>query len=75
MCSFLTSSTNRNLKQLVEQDNFREDLFFRLHVYKIRVAPLRERPEDIPLIADFFIDDYALQSKKNSSSMAVQKKC
>ncbi len=60
------ASTNRNLKQLVEQDNFREDLFFRLHVYKIWVAPLRERPEDIPAIADFFIDGYVRKSNKKN---------
>jgi transcriptional regulator with PAS, ATPase and Fis domain len=50
----LIAATNRNLKQLIEQGLFREDLFYRLNVINIKIPPLRERKEDIPeLIAHF----------------------
>jgi transcriptional regulator with GAF, ATPase, and Fis domain len=52
------------LKSLVEQSLFREDLFFRLHVYPIYVPELSERREDIPLLANHFLNLYALQQNK-----------
>lgn len=51
----IIAATNRNLRQEVEEGNFREDLFYRLEVVKIQVPPLRERKEDIPLLAQFFL--------------------
>jgi len=52
------SATNRDLQELVSQDKFREDLFYRLSVVPIRMPPLRERREDIPALAAYFLDEF-----------------
>ncbi|MFQ5739435.1 MAG: sigma-54-dependent transcriptional regulator [Acidobacteriota bacterium] len=49
-------STNRNLAQRVDEGAFRQDLFFRLNVFSVHVPPLRARPEDIPVLAEFFLE-------------------
>jgi DNA-binding NtrC family response regulator len=51
----IVAATNKDLKALVQQEKFREDLFFRLDVIRIAVPPLRERPEDIPPLIDHFV--------------------
>jgi DNA-binding NtrC family response regulator len=60
----LISSTNRNLKQEVEKGTFREDLYYRLNVVQINVPPLRERKEDIPLLATEFLNMFSLRENK-----------
>jgi two-component system nitrogen regulation response regulator NtrX len=56
------SATNRNLQDLVAQNKFREDLFYRLSVVPIRVPPLRERPEDIHDLADYFLAEFCARN-------------
>jgi two-component system, NtrC family, response regulator AtoC len=60
----LVAATNRNLKKMVEEEKFREDLFFRLNVITIRLPALRERKEDIPLLAAHFLKEYNRENNK-----------
>jgi transcriptional regulator with PAS, ATPase and Fis domain len=59
------AATNRNLKKEVEAGRFREDLFYRLNIMEIHIPPLRERPEDIPLLIEFFMQRHNPELKKN----------
>jgi transcriptional regulator with PAS, ATPase and Fis domain len=59
------AATNRNLKKEVEAGRFREDLFYRLNIMEIYIPPLKERPEDIPLLVDCFIERHNPELKKN----------
>src|SRR5262249_36999996 len=52
-------ATNRNLQELVERKEFREDLFFRLSVFPIHIPPLRDRISDVRLLAQFFVDKFS----------------
>ena len=53
------AATHRNLEQRIAEDSFREDLFYRLNVFPIRIPPLRERVEDIPLLVWRFVDEFS----------------
>jgi DNA-binding NtrC family response regulator len=68
------AATNRSLQRLVKQGTFREDLFYRLNVVKIDLPPLRDRPEDIPLLATHFAHKYARpdEAPKNISPEAME---
>jgi Nif-specific regulatory protein len=59
------TATNRHLEQLIEEANFRQDLYYRLNVFPIHVPPLRDRKTDIPLLADFFVEKYSKVNHKN----------
>jgi Nif-specific regulatory protein len=61
----LIAATNKNLYEEVKQNRFREDLFFRLNVFPIFIPPLRERKEDIPLLAEYFLNRFNHELKKN----------
>jgi transcriptional regulator with GAF, ATPase, and Fis domain len=63
------AATNRNLRQLVDEGRFQDDLFYRLHVIPIVVPPLRERLEDIPLLVDYFVDKHATRSGKSIDAL------
>jgi len=58
------AATNRDLEELVRQNKFREDLFYRLNVIPIRVPPLRERVSDIPLLLQHFLQEFSRTQKK-----------
>jgi transcriptional regulator with GAF, ATPase, and Fis domain len=58
------AATNRDLRRLVDEGRFQEDLFYRLHVVPIVVPPLRERPEDIPMLVEYFAHKHATRSGK-----------
>jgi len=62
----ILTATSRNLEEMIEQDKFRADLYYRLNVFPIYVPPLRERKSDLLLLADYFIEKY---SKLNGKSV------
>ena len=66
----IISATNKNLEQEVIQGTFREDLFYRLDVVHLRLPPLRERREDIPLLAQYFLEKYSKELGKNVRSIS-----
>ncbi len=58
------AATNQDLMQMVRQRRFREDLFFRLHVVALQMPPLRERVEDIPILAEHFLHDFSARAHR-----------
>jgi PAS domain S-box-containing protein len=67
----LVAATNRNLEKMVADREFRSDLFYRLNVFPIRIPPLRERKDDIPLLVTYFVQKFAKQMQKRIDSVPV----
>ncbi|MDB4349691.1 sigma-54 dependent transcriptional regulator [Omnitrophica bacterium] len=66
------ASTNQDIEKLVNDKQFREDLYYRLNVISINVPPLRERKEDLPLLVDHFINLYAKENHKEIKSLSEE---
>ncbi len=65
----LVAATNRDLEKMIEDREFRSDLYYRLNVFPIRIPPLRERPEDIPLLVRYFAQKYGRRMEKKIESI------
>jgi two-component system response regulator HydG len=68
----ILSATNRELDRAVAEGRFREDLYYRLNVIRLRVPPLSERPEDVPLLAQFFLARYASKNRKELEGFSAE---
>jgi DNA-binding NtrC family response regulator len=68
----IIASTNRDLAQKIQENLFREDLFYRLNVLSLQMPPLRERPEDIPLLVDHFLKRFCAEFNTVSKTVSPQ---
>lgn len=68
----IISSTNRDLKKMVESGEFREDLFYRLNVISLSIPPLSGRPEDVQILVDHFVNQFRILTGKNIKGLAPE---
>ena len=66
------AATHRNLEEMIWQKQFRQDLYYRLNIFPISIPPLRERPEDIPLLVRHFVRQFARRMNKNIERMSPE---
>ena len=64
------SATNRNLEQMVEQGTFRQDLYYRINVFPVHLPPLRDRGQDIVLLAEHFLDKFARENRRGNLTLS-----
>jgi formate hydrogenlyase transcriptional activator len=68
----MIAATHRNLRAMIHDEKFREDLFYRFNVFPIEIPPLRERREDIPLLANYFVSKLSQRMRKQITSVSRQ---
>lgn len=66
----IVAASNKDLEKAVDDKSFREDLYYRLNVFPVKIPPLRERKEDIPLLVEYFINRYCLELKTSQKSIS-----
>jgi len=68
----LVAATNRDLEEMMAEKQFRTDLYYRLNVFPMRIPPLRERPEDVPVLVEYFMQKYAKEMGKQIDSVPTE---
>ena len=68
----VVAATHRNLEEMIRDNQFRSDLYYRLNVFPIFIPPLRERPEDIPLLVRHFVQEFARKMNKSVSAISPE---
>jgi formate hydrogenlyase transcriptional activator len=68
----LIAATSRDLPSMIQERTFRSDLYYRLHIFPVTVPPLRDRPSDIPILAQYFVEMYARQMNKRIEAIPAE---